>query len=65
MSFAHFVDVNHHGESIHLGVGLISNEDIETFDWLFSTWLECMNDKAPSAIITYQDRFHELNFSIC
>jgi len=60
MSFAHFVDVNHHGESIHLGVGLISNEDIETFDWLFSTWLECMNDKAPSAIFRFANKHNSV-----
>jgi hypothetical protein len=56
MPFAPFVGVNHHGQSILLGAGLISNENTETFVWLFSTWLECMNDKAPSAIITDQDR---------
>lgn len=52
MPFAPFVGVNHHGQSILLGAGLISNENTETFVWLFSTWLECMNDKALSAIIT-------------
>jgi hypothetical protein len=56
MSFANFVGVNHHGQSILLGAGLISNENTETFVWLFSSWLECMNDKIPSAIITYQNR---------
>ncbi|XP_042969137.1 protein FAR-RED IMPAIRED RESPONSE 1-like [Carya illinoinensis] len=36
MSFAPFVGVNHHGQSILLGVGLISSEDTHTFVWLFS-----------------------------
>ncbi|KAF5449774.1 hypothetical protein F2P56_030186 [Juglans regia] len=31
MPFVHFVDVNHHGQSIILGAGLISSEDIESF----------------------------------
>ena len=31
MSFALFVGVNHHGQSILLGCGLISHEDTETF----------------------------------
>ncbi|KAK1589558.1 hypothetical protein Q3G72_035271 [Acer saccharum] len=37
MPFARFVGVNHHGQSILLGAGLISNEDTETFVWLFQT----------------------------
>ncbi|KAH9723716.1 hypothetical protein KPL70_007220 [Citrus sinensis] len=39
MPFAPFVGVNHHGQSILLGCGLISHEDMETFTWLFDTWL--------------------------
>ncbi|XP_057471117.1 protein FAR1-RELATED SEQUENCE 6-like [Actinidia eriantha] len=54
MPFAPFVGVNHHGQSILLGCGLISNEDTKSFSWLFQTWLECMWDCAPKAIITDQ-----------
>ena len=43
MPFAPFVGVNHHGQSILLGCGLLSNEDTTTFTWLFKTWLECMS----------------------
>ncbi|XP_042947953.1 protein FAR1-RELATED SEQUENCE 6-like [Carya illinoinensis] len=56
MPFAPFVGVNHHGQSILLGAGLISSEDTSTFVWLFEAWLECMNGRAPHAIITDQDR---------
>ncbi|KAF5453291.1 hypothetical protein F2P56_028203 [Juglans regia] len=56
MPFAPFVGVNHHGQSILLGVGLLSNEDTHTFVWLFRVWLNCMNGRAPKAIITDQDR---------
>ncbi|XP_042971413.1 protein FAR1-RELATED SEQUENCE 5-like [Carya illinoinensis] len=56
MPFAPFVGVNHHGQSILLGAGLISREDTETFVWLFQTWLQCMDGIAPKAIITDQDR---------
>ncbi|KAK1552597.1 hypothetical protein Q3G72_019802 [Acer saccharum] len=56
MPFAPFVGVNHHGQSILLGAGLISNEDTETFVWLFQTWLQCVDGIAPKAIITDQDR---------
>ncbi|XP_042973066.1 protein FAR1-RELATED SEQUENCE 5-like [Carya illinoinensis] len=56
MPFAPFVGVNHHGQSILLGAGLISSEDTKTFVWLFKTWLQCMDGNAPKAIITDQDR---------
>nr|XP_017227596.1 PREDICTED: protein FAR1-RELATED SEQUENCE 5-like [Daucus carota subsp. sativus] len=56
MPFAPFVGVNHHGQSILLGCGLVSNEDTITFVWLFRTWLTCMFGNPPNAIITDQDR---------
>ncbi|XP_028126310.1 protein FAR1-RELATED SEQUENCE 6-like [Camellia sinensis] len=56
MPFALFVGVNHHGQSILLGCGLISSEDTESFTWLFQSWLTCMFKSLPSAIITDQDK---------
>ncbi|XP_047318834.1 protein FAR1-RELATED SEQUENCE 8-like [Impatiens glandulifera] len=56
MSFAPFVGVNHHGQSILLECGLLSSEDSESFIWLFKAWLTCMNERAPKAIITDQCR---------
>ncbi|XP_022897742.1 protein FAR1-RELATED SEQUENCE 5-like [Olea europaea var. sylvestris] len=56
MPFVPFVGVNHHGQSILLGCGLLSNEDTYTFVWLFKTWMLCMHGKAPNGIITDQDR---------
>ncbi|XP_031287351.1 protein FAR1-RELATED SEQUENCE 8-like [Pistacia vera] len=56
MLFGAFVGVDHHGHSILLGYGLISNEDTETFVWLFQSWLVCMLNCAPKAIITDQDK---------
>ncbi|XP_042968993.1 protein FAR1-RELATED SEQUENCE 5-like [Carya illinoinensis] len=56
MPFAPFVGVNHHGQLILLGAGLISSEDTETFIWLFQTWCNCMDGETPKAIITDQDR---------
>ncbi|XP_074327363.1 protein FAR1-RELATED SEQUENCE 5-like [Apium graveolens] len=56
MPFAPFVGVNNHGQSILLGCGLISNEDTPTFTWLFKTWLNCMSNNPPHAIITDHDR---------
>ncbi|XP_028060141.1 protein FAR-RED IMPAIRED RESPONSE 1-like [Camellia sinensis] len=54
MPFAPFVGVNHHGQSILLGCGLLSSEDTDTFVWLFKSWLNCMSDHPPKAIITDQ-----------
>ncbi|KAI8538678.1 hypothetical protein RHMOL_Rhmol09G0123300 [Rhododendron molle] len=54
MPFAPFVSVNHHGQSILLGCGLISHEDTKSFSWLFKTWMTCMWGCAPQAIITDQ-----------
>jgi len=54
MPFAPFVGVNHHGQSILLGCGLVSAEDTSTFVWLFRCWLRCMSNKAPEGIITDQ-----------
>ncbi|XP_059637753.1 protein FAR-RED IMPAIRED RESPONSE 1-like [Cornus florida] len=52
--FAPFVGVNHHGQSVLFSCGLLSNEDIETYIWLFESWLTCMLRRALKAIITYQ-----------
>ncbi|XP_058008148.1 protein FAR-RED IMPAIRED RESPONSE 1-like [Hevea brasiliensis] len=54
LPFATIVGVNHHGQSILLGCALISHEDVNTFKWLFMTWLEAMEDVHPNSILTYQ-----------
>jgi len=54
MPFAPFVGVNHHGQSILLGCGLLCVEDTCTFVWLFRSWLRCMGNKAPQGIVTDQ-----------
>ncbi|XP_057440812.1 protein FAR1-RELATED SEQUENCE 5-like [Lotus japonicus] len=54
MPFAPFVGVNHQGQSILLGCGLLSAEDTESFTWLFRSWLSCMYGKSPQGIVTDQ-----------
>ncbi|GLT75003.1 hypothetical protein SLA2020_467610 [Shorea laevis] len=49
-----FVGVNHHGQSVLLGCGLLSGETIESYIWLFRAWLTCMLGRPPQAIITDQ-----------
>ena len=56
MPFAPFVGVNHHGQSILFGCGLVTREDTTSFVWLFKTWLSCMLGSYPNAIITDQCR---------
>ncbi|KAL2944173.1 Protein FAR-RED IMPAIRED RESPONSE 1, partial [Bienertia sinuspersici] len=55
LPFANFVGVNHHGQSVLLGCALISHEDAETFEWVFTNWISCMGGKPPSGILTDQD----------
>ncbi|CAL1367241.1 unnamed protein product [Linum trigynum] len=56
-----FVGLNHHGHSILLGCALISDGDTETFEWLFRTWLECM-ESPPTGIVT--DQFQSIGKAI-
>ena len=56
MPFAPFVGVNHHGQSILLGCGLLSLENINGFVWLFQTWLRCMSNRPPKGIVIDQYR---------
>nr|GEU30713.1 protein FAR1-related sequence 8-like isoform X1 [Tanacetum cinerariifolium] len=47
-----FVGVNHHGQTISLGYGLLADESQETYTWLLRTWLTCMSGRPPQTIIT-------------
>ncbi|WMV44692.1 hypothetical protein MTR67_038077 [Solanum verrucosum] len=52
MSFASFVGVNQHKQSIFLGCTLLTSEDIKTY--VFSTWLAAMGNEPPTTILTDQ-----------
>lgn len=47
-----FVGVNHHGQSVLLGCGLLADETFETYTWLFRAWLTCMSSRPPETIVT-------------
>ncbi|XP_020096872.1 protein FAR1-RELATED SEQUENCE 6-like [Ananas comosus] len=47
-----FNGVNHHGQLILLGCGLLSDESTESYLWLLRTWQACMVGCSPNAIIT-------------
>ncbi|XP_021765499.1 protein FAR1-RELATED SEQUENCE 4-like [Chenopodium quinoa] len=55
LPFCNFVGVNHHGQTILFGCALVTRENAETFEWVFSNWLRCMGDKEPIGILTDQD----------
>ena len=45
---------NHHKKTIIFGAALLYNETIESFVWLFNTFLTAMSNKHPSTIFTDQ-----------
>ncbi|KAJ6792004.1 protein FAR1-RELATED SEQUENCE 6-like isoform X3 [Iris pallida] len=47
-----FIGVNHHGQLVLLGCGLLSEESVENYIWLLKTWLTCMQGGSPDAVIT-------------
>jgi len=55
MPFAPILGTNHHKQTIIFGCTLLFNETIESFVWLFETFLTAMSGKHPSTIFTNQD----------
>ena len=62
MPFAPFIGINHHGESIILGYGLLSGENTYSFVWVFRQWLQSMCSIALKAIIT--DQYQAMQWAI-
>ncbi|XP_043698783.1 protein FAR-RED IMPAIRED RESPONSE 1 isoform X3 [Telopea speciosissima] len=56
MPLAPFVGVNHHFQCVLLGCALIADDTVSTYVWLMRTWLRAMGGRAPSMIITDQDK---------
>ncbi|XP_074298246.1 protein FAR1-RELATED SEQUENCE 5-like [Silene latifolia] len=56
MVFVPFTGVDHHKRCITFGAGLIGDESIECYTWLFKTFLEAMVGCQPRIIITDQDK---------
>ncbi|CAN0896898.1 Protein FAR1-RELATED SEQUENCE 6 [Linum grandiflorum] len=46
-----FVGMNHHGQSVLLGCGLVSGETAESYVWLLKSWLTLL-ECSPKTIIT-------------
>ncbi|KAG6734805.1 hypothetical protein I3842_01G288500, partial [Carya illinoinensis] len=56
MPFVPFSGVNHHHQTIMFGCALLVNETAESYIWLLRTWQEAMFGRAPSTIITDDDK---------
>ena len=52
---ADILGLNHHLETVISGVALLYDETIESFEWLFETFIEVMSGKKPVTIFTEQD----------
>ncbi|XP_010236728.1 protein FAR1-RELATED SEQUENCE 5 [Brachypodium distachyon] len=55
LPFSPFVGITGHGSNCLFGCSILENETIETFKWLFETFLHRMHGKHPVSIITDQD----------
>ncbi|XP_074313224.1 protein FAR-RED IMPAIRED RESPONSE 1-like [Silene latifolia] len=55
MVFTPFTGVDHHKRSVTFCGALIAREDYESFNWVFSRFLQVMGGKKPEYIITDQD----------
>ncbi|CAN7085788.1 hypothetical protein Bca4012_100188 [Brassica carinata] len=47
-----FVGINHHGDPILLGCGLVADQTPETYVWLFRAWLTCVSGCPPLTFVT-------------
>ncbi|PKU80227.1 protein FAR1-RELATED SEQUENCE 5-like [Dendrobium catenatum] len=56
LACAPFVAVNNQWQNVLLGVAFLSEETIESFTWLFKTFLRVSGDKHPITIFTNQDQ---------
>ena len=72
--FAPFIRVNHHKQTIIFGAALLYDKTIESFKWLFKTFLSAMSRKEPKTILKDQfaamakaiaEVFDELNHHLC
>ncbi|BFG27028.1 hypothetical protein CerSpe_133020 [Prunus speciosa] len=53
--FTPFIGINHHKQMLIFGAALLYDESVESYKWLFQTFLEAMSGKKPKTILTDQD----------
>ncbi|KAL6291462.1 hypothetical protein ACE6H2_008972 [Prunus campanulata] len=55
LPFVQFVGVNNHKQGVIFSAALLYDDTIQSYKWLFQTFLESMSGKKPKAILTDQD----------
>lgn len=50
--FTPFIGVNHHKQMVIFGAALMYDETVESFKWLFRTFIDAMSGKKPGTILT-------------
>ncbi|GKV07865.1 hypothetical protein SLEP1_g19575 [Rubroshorea leprosula] len=53
--FFPFIGVNHHKQMVIFGAALLYDETVDSFKWLFQTFLEAMSGKKPKTILSDED----------
>jgi zinc finger SWIM domain-containing protein 3 len=53
--FVPIIGVNHHIQSVFLGAAFLANEMVESYVWLFKTFLKALGGVASHLIITDED----------
>ena len=59
LPFAPILGVSNHGQSVLFGCAFLKDETVETFEWVFETFLRAMDGKTPKCIMTNQDKAME------
>lgn len=55
LPFIPFVGVNHHGSTVIFACAVVSDERVETYEWVLRQFLTCMCQKHPKSVITDGD----------
>ncbi|KAL6123265.1 hypothetical protein ACLB2K_075787 [Fragaria x ananassa] len=55
LPFVQFIGVNHHKQAMIFAAALLYDDTMESYKWLFQTFLEAMSGKKPKTILTDQD----------
>ncbi|RDX62880.1 Protein FAR1-RELATED SEQUENCE 5, partial [Mucuna pruriens] len=53
--FVQFLGVNHHKQVLIFAAAFLYDDSIESFNWLFRTFINAMSGKKPKAILTEQE----------
>uniref|UniRef100_A0ACD5ZGL5 Uncharacterized protein n=1 Tax=Avena sativa TaxID=4498 RepID=A0ACD5ZGL5_AVESA len=53
--FASFVGFNNYGETVLLGMALMYDDTVESFQWLLETFMRAMSGRAPKTFFSRQD----------